>query len=144
MGKKEQGVFFELEFFFRSLRGSNPTAPRSNHTTMPPTPRVDATDYHSGQHSGRMVRVTGKLLSVEGDRAQLEMSGGGAPAAVVFNDASLAAEFDASLVGSGHFEVIGTLQAPPSRRLSAHRPPPPRRARASRDGVAVAEQLRPQ
>mmetsp|Transcript_31071 Transcript_31071/g.99368 ORF Transcript_31071/g.99368 Transcript_31071/m.99368 type:complete len:115 (-) Transcript_31071:278-622(-) len=77
---------------------------------MPPTPRVDATDYHSGQHSGRMVRVTGKLLSVEGDRAQLEMAGGGAPAAVVFNDASLAAEFDASLVGSGHFEVIGTLQ----------------------------------
>ena len=48
---------------------------------MPPTPRVDATDYHSGQHSGRMVRVTGKLLSVEGDRAQLEMAGGGAPAA---------------------------------------------------------------
>jgi hypothetical protein len=45
---------------------------------MPGTARLDAPRYHSGQYSGHMVRVAGKLLRADGDRMQIQMAGEGA------------------------------------------------------------------
>jgi hypothetical protein len=47
---------------------------------MPATARLDAPRYHSGQFTGHLVRVAGKLVGADGDRVQLQMAGNGAGA----------------------------------------------------------------
>ena len=105
---------------------------------MPSTARLDAQHYHSGQYTGHMVRVAGRLLVADGERVQIQMAGegaceecdaagskscmagtphsvrffrydSGAPATVIASGHHAGA-FDPSAVGKGHYEVVGTLQ----------------------------------